>query len=73
MAFPMFPPDDDPGPSFLQLLERAGLEVDEVDSWGNRSCVLRNFDRWPAYRRWHSLRDEPDLALQVWAFARNPA
>src|SRR5947208_10347412 len=25
MAFPMFPPDDDPGPSFVQLLERAGL------------------------------------------------
>jgi proteasome beta subunit len=25
MAFPMFPPDDDPGPSFVHLLERAGL------------------------------------------------
>jgi SAM-dependent methyltransferase len=54
------------------LLERAGLTVDAVDSWGNRGCVVGNFDRWPAYRRWHSLRNEPDLALQVWAFARNP-
>jgi hypothetical protein len=54
------------------LLERAGLEVQTVGSWGNRSCVVGNFDRWPAYRRWHSLRSEPDLPVQVWAFARNP-
>jgi SAM-dependent methyltransferase len=54
------------------LLERAGLEVDRVASWGNRHVVAGNFDRWPAYRRWHSLRDEPKLPVQVWAFARNP-
>jgi SAM-dependent methyltransferase len=52
------------------LLEGAGLEVDEVSSWGNRDCVVGNFDRWPAYRWWHSLRNEPDLPVQVWAFAR---
>jgi SAM-dependent methyltransferase len=55
------------------LLERAGLEVDTVEAWGNRDCVVGNLDRWAAYRRWHSLRNEPDLAVQVWAFARNPA
>jgi SAM-dependent methyltransferase len=55
------------------LLEHAGLTVDAVHSWGNRDCVVGNFDRWAAYRRWHSLRNEPDLAGQVWAFARNPA
>jgi SAM-dependent methyltransferase len=54
------------------LLEQAGLQVDSVHSWGNRRCIAGNFDRWPAYRRWHSLRSEPDLAVQVWAFARNP-
>jgi SAM-dependent methyltransferase len=54
------------------LLERAGLEVETVGSWGNRACVLANFDRWPAYRRWHPLRNEPDLPVQVWAFARRP-
>jgi SAM-dependent methyltransferase len=53
------------------LLERAGLHVDTIGSWGNRSCVVGNFDHWPAYRRWHSLRNEPDLPVQVWAFARN--
>lgn len=54
------------------LLEGAGLEVEQVESWGNRECVVGNFDRWPAYRRWHSLRNEPDLPVQVWAVARNP-
>jgi SAM-dependent methyltransferase len=54
------------------LLERTGLEVETVEAWGNRDCVVANFDRWPAYRRRHSLRNEPDLPLQVWAFARNP-
>lgn len=54
------------------LLERAGLEVLSVESWGNRRVVAGNFDRWPALRRWHSLRNEPDLPIQVWAVARNP-
>jgi len=54
------------------LLERASLEVDSVGSWGNRRVIAANLDRWPAYRRWHSLRDEPKLPVQVWAFARNP-
>jgi hypothetical protein len=35
--------------------------------------VVANFDHWPAHRRWQSLRDEPDLPVQVWAFARRPA
>ena len=51
------------------LLEGAGLEVERGSSWGNRDCVVGNFDRWPAYRWWHSLRNEPDLPVQVWAFA----
>jgi len=55
------------------LLESAGLEVGEVGAWGNRACVKGNFDRWPAYRRGLSLGNEPDLPVQVWAFARNPS
>ena len=55
------------------LLERAGgLEVETVGSWGNRACVVGNFNRWSAHRRWLPLRDEPDFPVQVWAFARNP-
>ena len=54
------------------LLEQVGLEVDGVETWGNRRCVVGNLRRWSAYRRWHSLRNEPDLPVQVWALARNP-
>jgi Methyltransferase domain len=54
------------------LLEGGGLEVDSVSTWGNRQCVKGNFRRWSAYRRWHSLRNDPELAVQVWAFARRP-
>jgi SAM-dependent methyltransferase len=54
------------------LLESAELEVDEVHSWGNRQCVVGNFSRWSARRAWHSLRNEPEYPLQVWAFARRP-
>lgn len=55
------------------LLERAGLEVEQARGWGNRACVVGNFGRWSAYRRWHSLRNERDIPVQVWAFARNPS
>jgi SAM-dependent methyltransferase len=53
------------------LLERAGLEVEAVESWGNRQSLVGNLRTWSAYRRWHSLHDEPEVPLQVWAFARN--
>jgi SAM-dependent methyltransferase len=53
------------------LLEGVGLEVATVGSWGNRQCVVGNFSRWSGYRPWHSLQNEPDFPIQVWAFARN--
>ena len=54
------------------LLEGVGLQVETIDGWGNRMCVLGNLSRWAAYRRWLPLRNEPDIPLQLWAFARNP-
>jgi SAM-dependent methyltransferase len=51
------------------LLRAGGFDPVEVDSWGNRECVVGNFDRWAALRPWHPLRNEPSLPLQVWAFA----
>jgi SAM-dependent methyltransferase len=54
------------------LLERAGLAVDTIGSWGNRECVVGNLNRWSGHRWWHSLRNEPDFPIQVWAFARRP-
>jgi SAM-dependent methyltransferase len=54
------------------MLEGAGLEVEVIGAWGNRNCVVGNLEGWSGYRRWHSLRNEPDVPVQVWAFARNP-
>ena len=54
------------------LLATAGFAQVEVDAWGNRECVVGNFDRWAATRQWQPLRNEPELPVQVWAFARNP-
>ena len=55
-----------------RLLETSGLEVEEVGHWGNREAVLGNLDHWSARRRWHPMYDEPDVPVQVWAFARRP-
>jgi SAM-dependent methyltransferase len=54
------------------LLERGGLEVEQVGSWGNRMCVVGNFSDWSARRPWHMMRNETDFPVQVWAFARRP-
>ena len=54
------------------LLEAAGLEVDHVDGWGNRMCVVGNLRRWARHERWHPMSDEPDIPVQLWAFARRP-
>jgi hypothetical protein len=35
--------------------------------------VIGNLNRWSIYRRsMHSLSYEPEVPVQVWAFARNP-
>lgn len=55
------------------LLESGGLAVEEIGCWGNRDCIAANLDQWTSYRPWHSLRNEEDLPVQVWAFARRPS
>jgi Methyltransferase domain len=55
------------------LLEHAGLRVDTVDAWGNRTNVVANLHHWSARRWWQSLRNEQDIPVQVWAFASNAA
>jgi 2-polyprenyl-3-methyl-5-hydroxy-6-metoxy-1,4-benzoquinol methylase len=61
-------------PSGLRLLlERQGLAVDTVKSWGNRAAVSSNLRRWSRYHAWRSLRNEPELPVVVWALARWPA
>ncbi len=54
------------------LLERQGLEVEVVESWGNRSAVISNLRRWAFYRPWRSLRNDSNVPVVVWAIARAP-
>jgi SAM-dependent methyltransferase len=55
------------------FLMECGFSSESVQagSWGNRACVKANFRRWTTYRRWiHSLKNERDFPLVVWALAR---
>jgi SAM-dependent methyltransferase len=48
-----------------------GLENVQTGSWGNRACVRANFRRWASWVPWlHSLRNEADFPVVVWAFAK---
>ena len=56
------------------LLAECGFALDQIQtgSWGNRRCVEANLgNRWQIYQRWrHSLENEPDYPVVVWAIAR---
>jgi SAM-dependent methyltransferase len=57
------------------LFAEGGFELDTVrtGSWGNRACVKSNFRQWTKWLSWfHSLRNEPDFPVVVWALARKP-
>ncbi|HET6236293.1 MAG TPA: methyltransferase domain-containing protein [Acetobacteraceae bacterium] len=56
------------------LLEDAGFSTVAAHSWGSRACVAGNFDTWPDYMpELHSLENEPEFPIVVWAFARRDA
>lgn len=55
------------------FLAEGGFPMDSIKtgSWGNRDCVVANFSRWESYRPdHHSLLNEPDFPVVVWALAR---
>lgn len=55
------------------FLAECGFELSEilVDAWGNRECILANFDEWMPYNsKKHSLINEPEFPIVVWALAR---
>jgi hypothetical protein len=57
----------------MHLLAEGGFSLDRIESgsWGNRNCVTGNFRSWRPWNRWlHSLANEPDFPVVVWAFAR---
>jgi len=58
------------------FLAEAGFPMEPIQtgSWGNRQCVKGNFNWAVRYRRrLHSLKNESNLPVTVWALARKPA
>lgn len=55
------------------LLAEGGFSLNHVTtgSWGNRACIRSNWRKWTIYHSWlHSLKNEPDYPIVVWALAR---
>ncbi|NJM60946.1 MAG: hypothetical protein HC849_13210 [Oscillatoriales cyanobacterium RU_3_3] len=55
------------------LLAECGFNLERIQtgSWGNRACIVANFSRWEYYNpAIHSLANEPDFPLVVWALAQ---
>jgi SAM-dependent methyltransferase len=56
-----------------QLLENGGFRVIATASWGNRQCLLADLKpglEWTIFNpRRHSLHNEPQFPIVVWAFA----
>jgi SAM-dependent methyltransferase len=51
------------------FLEDTGFDC-ETYSWGNEKCVIANFRHWERYKNGRDLRNQPDLPIHVWAYAR---
>jgi len=55
------------------LLAEGGFPMENIvtESWGNRACIKANWPRWQVYQSWrHSLKNEPEYPIVVWALAR---
>ena len=52
------------------MLSEAGFTDIRPDSWGNRACLKANLNRFMPYRIWHSLKNEHNYPMTVWALAR---
>ncbi|WP_244537442.1 class I SAM-dependent methyltransferase [Methylobacterium pseudosasicola] len=54
------------------LLQDGGFNENLITtrSWGNRECVVGNFNQWRKRGLFGSRRNEPDFPVMVWAYAR---
>ena len=58
------------------FLAECGFPMDGIQTWawGNRACVVANFDGWKKFRPMiHSLKNEEEFPYHVWALARKNA
>jgi hypothetical protein len=58
------------------LLAEGGFELDHITTgaWGNRACIRANWKQWARYKPWlHSLENEAEFPIVVWALGRKAA
>lgn len=54
------------------FLNEVGFDLEKIKtgSWGNKECLIENLDEWKEYdKRHHSLENEKDFPMVVWALA----
>ncbi len=54
------------------ILESSGFVNVKIKSFGNKRCVQGNLLNWQKHRFYHSMRNDPNLPVMVWAFATKP-
>lgn len=54
----------------LAMLEDVGFYVENIDAWGNRDCIISNFNQWTDYQEGQNLHNEQDFPVVVWALAK---
>lgn len=55
------------------FLAECGFPLEKIatGSWGNRQCIKSNYFEWKYYySRLHTLKNEPDFPMHVWAIAK---
>ncbi len=52
-----------------ELLDVTGFNA-EVHAWGNKKAIIANLKRWRMYGWFGDLRNDPDLPVNVWAYAK---
>lgn len=53
------------------LLETLNFSIINLESWGNRECLVANIDTWQIYKEGDNLQNEPEIPLVVWCLAKN--
>lgn len=60
-------------PGLKLFLEKRGYNQVDVSAWGNKECLIANLEDWPKYDEdRHSLENNDDYPIMVWAFAYKP-
>jgi len=52
------------------VLEDCEFQVIEINSWGNKKCVIANLDQWEIFKDEMDLENDPDFPMMVWALGR---